>query len=157
MNLQAALFMTIFLGIFQAIGGTAFGYGLRALRSGVVAGFMLIWGAGFGGIPLLIGTLTLLTSRYPLMALIGPLLFLAAIGFSVFVWPRLTQDFGAATIALLGFGLIFLIVGLGVGAAMLAQREYFFALVFGGVFSLVGALCCAQPIGALIHGKTLGE
>ncbi len=158
MNLQSALFMMAFLGIFQVIGGLAIGSGLRGLRThGGSSLFLLIWGAGFGGIPLLMSLLILALSNYPLFALIGPIVFLGAIGFSIFLLPRLLQDFDAGTLITLGMGAIFLFVGLGVGVLLLLQRQFGMALIFGGIFTLVGGLLCAVPIGALIRGKTVGS
>lgn len=159
MDLQAALTLTVVLGIFQFMGGMGFGYGLRLLRGGRDAIFMLIWGAGFGGGALFGSISKLLESNYPLLALIGPALFLGAIPFSILLWPRLWQHPYAKALTLLGIGAFFLFVGLGIGivAIQLRPEQNCLMLPFAGVFILVGGLQCAVVIRALIRGERIGE
>ena len=163
MDLQAALTLTVGLGIFQFMGGMGFGYGLRLLRGGrdaiFSAIFMLIWGAGFGGGALFGSISKLLESNYPLLALIGPALFLGAIPFSIFLWPRLWQHPYAKPLTLLGIGALFLFVGLGVGigAIQLRPEQNCLTLPCAGVFILFGGLQCVLAIRALIRGERIGE
>jgi hypothetical protein len=58
----------LFLCIFEVLGGAAVGAFVRTLLRREPPGasiFFLIWGAGFGGIPLLVGGVMLLTSERP--------------------------------------------------------------------------------------------
>ena len=58
----------LFLSIFEVLGGAAIGAFVRTLLRREPPGitiFFLIWGAGFGGIPLLMGAIMLLTGDRP--------------------------------------------------------------------------------------------
>lgn len=64
MDLDNSLGMLIFFCIFEILGGAALGAAFRSLaRRDAMGLFFLIWGAGFAGIPLLIGAVTFLAAR----------------------------------------------------------------------------------------------
>lgn len=66
MESSDAFGMLLFLCIFEIIGGAAVGFALRGLLQRDLSGcFFLIWGSGFGGIPLVIGGVSFLTSGQP--------------------------------------------------------------------------------------------
>jgi hypothetical protein len=63
-----ALFLFFFLGLFNLIGGAVLGFGLRPLvrrQPQLVSVFFLVWGSGFGGIPLFMGAVFFLSSGLP--------------------------------------------------------------------------------------------
>ncbi len=156
---QELFFIVAFLGAFEVVGGIALGSGLRSLIKGQLSQdmFLIVWGAGFGGIPLVMNAAFTLTSRTPLLFFVGPALFGGAILIGFLVLPTLLANLGAGALITLGMGVLFLTIGLGVGVSMLMKREVFVGLLTGGTFTLVGALLCAVGIGPLLQGKSALE
>lgn len=73
----------LFLCIFEVLGGAAVGAFVRTLLRREPPGmsvFFLIWGAGFAGIPLIVGGAMLLTSERPAFFFAQLFVFLAAVG-----------------------------------------------------------------------------
>ena len=154
-----ALFPIGFLAIFQLIGGIALGNGLRSLISkrGGAETFFIIWGLGFGGIPLLIGTVFAATSGVPLLMLIGPGVYLGAILFGMLLLPWLSETIGGGLLLLLAMGLLFMSIGSIAGFVMVRQGEVVGGLLFGLIFFGVGALLSGSGIWSLITDKPTTE
>lgn len=84
------IFGVLFFGLFELLGGAAIGAGLRGLFSSERSGaevFLLIWGSGFGGIPLLISSATFISAGQPVYFLAGFGIFIGAIALA-FLIPR---------------------------------------------------------------------
>ncbi len=155
MTSQGAIFEILFLGLFNVIGGLALGHGLRGLvaERTLRDGFFIIWGAGFGGIPLIISLCTLLGTRSGPLFLVNPLLFLSAIVLNMTIVPELVRDIGAGTLVAIGVGAMFMFIGVGIGMTVFSKGSLAFALTVGGLFVLGGGLAFALGINALIRGK----
>ena len=72
----------LFLCVFEVLGGAAIGAFVRTLLRREPPGitiFFLLWGAGFGGIPLIIGGAQLLTSDRPALFYAQIFVFVMAI------------------------------------------------------------------------------
>ena len=72
----------LFLCVFEVLGGAAIGAFVRTLLRREPPGitfFFLLWGAGFGGIPLIIGAAELLTSDRPALFFAQIFVFVMAI------------------------------------------------------------------------------
>ena len=155
MTIQAATTLVLFLGIFNVVGGVAFGHGLRSLihdRSprGI---FMLIWGGFFGGVPCLMAASSLLAAHTGPLFLANPILFLSATVLSMTILPELVQDLGAGPLISIGMGAAFMFVGTSVGLAMLRQGTPAGGLAGGGLFVLAGGLIFALGVGQLLRPK----
>ncbi len=130
------------LCVFHMIGSAAMGATVRGwLRNGFScsSAFMIVWGALFGIAPLAIG--------YNLFVQHGAAyLFGIQIGVMVgtFLLVVLVPDwfkesFDAQTIAPIAFGGIFLLVGIGAGAAAFSEAPLM-AVLIGGLFAAIGGL-----------------
>ena len=153
------LFPLGFLAIFQLIGGMAVGSALRPLlvgRSEVSIG-LLVWGLGFGGIPMLIGTALAATSRFPLLALAGPALFLGAMLFGIVLLPWLVEAVGPGVLIVLGLSLLFMFIGVTAGVGMVRQADIGGGLFFGFIFFGVGALLSGIGLRNLLTDRPSGE
>lgn len=134
--------MLLFFCIFGVLGGAGFGAGLRSLVTRDFTGmFFLIWGAGFAGIPLVIGAITFLSQGQAIYFFAQLFVVLAAI-VTVALLPRdvlssAAQIKGAEVGALAGAALA--MVG---GALVVLNLHAGFNIVFlfGGVLALAGAL-----------------
>lgn len=130
----------IFFSIFQVIGGAALGAGIRSVLQHDLTGvFFIIWGAGFGGIPALIGAVTFIGSGQAVYFYAQLFIFLTTI-VTVMLLPR---DFlqkegqaGAESGAILGA--IMAMVGGGVVLFNVRGGDWI-ALLVGGIFALLGA------------------
>lgn len=84
------IFGVLFFGLFELLGGAAVGAGLRGLfsseRSGA-EGFLLIWGSGFGGIPLFISSAMFISAGQTIYFVIGLGIFVGAAALA-FLMPR---------------------------------------------------------------------
>lgn len=139
-----------FLAVFHVIGGAAMGIGTRQWRSswsgrGVrTMPFLLLWGAFFGGIPLIFG---LATAEWGLLA--GQVAILV-VCFGITFWfiEPLKEALGHQYIFMMVFGGIFMAAGALAGTLMLnsGQQSVWQALVFGGLFFAVGSLVFAAGI-----------
>jgi len=69
-----ALLMTLFFGVFIALGSVALGAGIRSRST-----FPIVWGAGFGGIPFLMALIPFFNAK---LWVLGPLaILLGAVGY----------------------------------------------------------------------------
>lgn len=141
MDLNDAFGTLIFLSLFEIIGGAAIGVAIRGLlRRDTMLVFFLIWGAGFGGIPFLIGALTFLAKGQTIYFYAQAFVFLTAI-VTVGLLPN---DFlrvqgettGAESGAILGA----IMTMLGGAVVLFTIREGLsIGLLIGGFFALLGA------------------
>ena len=148
-----------FLGIFQVIGGLVAGDGLRKLFVDRMLRSisLVIWGMFFGGIPAVLGIAMAAGTRQPLLALVGPLLFVGALVFGMLLLPWLAQELGAGTLLTLTVGLVFSLLGGGMVIAIVraGRGATFIGLIIGAVFGVVGLWLCWTAISALIRGTSL--
>ena len=139
-----------FLAVFHVIGGAAMGIGARQWRiawstKGARAlPFLLLWGALFGGIPLIFG---LATAEWVMLAGQAAVL-LAAFAITFWFIEPLKEALGHQYIFMMVFGGIFMAVGALTGTLMLSSGEQsgWQALVLGGLFFAVGSLVFAAGI-----------
>ena len=143
----------VFLGIFELIGGTAFGYGLRAMFKDRDMGqfFFLIWGGGFGGIPMLISVISGLAGPTPAPALVGPAIFFGMAAFALFLMEPLTSNFGAGPTVGLLFGAIFMLAGAVIGVLQFNRGHAVLPLALGGAIFLMGSLILALSANAMLR------
>lgn len=135
-------FLLAFLFPFHVLGGAAVGFVVRrVIESGFKLtsltgnGFMLLWGAMFGGLPLFFG----LAMGSGLFFALQLVLFLGTAALVAWQFEWLRDVYSLPAMWLASGGLVFLMIGLGVGAAMLGTGDttwLFFALLFGGVGGL---------------------
>ncbi|MDL1895673.1 hypothetical protein FBQ82_05330 [Anaerolineae bacterium CFX7] len=130
----------LFFCVFEVLGGGAVGTFVRSLlrrEPAGVASFFLIWGAGFGGIPLFVGGALLLTSERPILFFVQAFVFVMAIVLVALMPPDLfDQDAGnsvpkalvGAILCMFGAALVLLTLQDGVGVVTLVGA----ALAFGG-------------------------
>jgi len=148
-----------FLSIFQVIGGLVAGDGLhklfadRMLRS--IS--LIIWGMFFGGIPAVLGIAFAADTKQPLLALVGPLLFVGALLFGMLLLPWLVRELGAGTLVTLTVGMVFSLVGGSITVAIVRAGTgvTFIGLIIGAVFGVLGLWLCWTAISPLIHGTSL--
>ncbi len=141
-----------FLSLFHIIGATAVARGLRAVWSwlrGEKPGaafnsvYLLVWGALFGCVPFSLGLqLATQESGTPLVLLgevaVWGSAFLIALlaGDGIAGWLR---TFFNADTALIAFGGLFMLVGVGVGL-LTGQGDLLGGLLVGGIFTLAGGV-----------------
>ena len=155
-----------FFAVFHVIGGAAMGIGARQWRiawstKGVRSlPFLLLWGALFGGIPLIFG---LATAEWGMLASQAAIL-LAAFAITFWFSEPLKEALGHQYIFMMVFGGIFMAAGALAGTLMLSSgdQSVWKALVFGGLFFAVGSLVFAVGIvqwarAMGIKGETLAE
>lgn len=140
-----------FFSLFHVIGGAALGITLRGwvnnpTRENLFGRFFfLIWGGMFGCIPLAIGI------ENGTMAVQIVILLIAIV--VPFIWlDHLREMVSDKNVVMVGFGGIFLIAGLVAGGAMFREREWLFAALFGGIFSLVGGSIFVSGLLNLMRG-----
>lgn len=134
--------MLVFFAIFEILGGAAVGAGLRSVWRRNASGlFFLIWGAGFGGIPLIIGGATFL-SQGELMYFYAQLfVFVLAVVVVALVPDDLFErdrQLDRAEGFAIG-GAIMTMVG-GMVMVLTLQGGVSLPLLIGGFFALLGAL-----------------
>jgi hypothetical protein len=148
-----------FLAIFQLIGGLVAGDGLRMVFVKHAPGgiFLIVWGLFFGGVPALIGVAAAAGTRQPLLALVGPGVFIGALVFGMLLLPWIVQEYGAGTTLTLAVGCLFLLVGGStvVGIVRAGTGATIVGLIIGAIFGLVGLLLCWTSVSPLLHGQKL--
>jgi hypothetical protein len=143
-----------FLSIFHIIGGAAIGFTLRGLRDGfsMRVPFMLVWGAGFGGLPLVMGLAMFAQMEMPYLVLVQIFVFLGAILITALTPDWYFDAFKSKEIGMIGFGGIFLLVGIAV-AVVSFREEPLVALIFGGIFGGTGAFVFWSGIQSLFKSR----
>ena len=141
-----------FLSLFHIIGATAVARGLRAMWSWLRGGkpgavfnslYLFVWGALFGCVPFSLGLqLATKESGTPLVLLgegvVWGSAFLIALlaGDGIAGWLR---TFFNVDTALIAFGGLFMLVGVGVGL-LTGQNDLLGGLLAGGIFTLAGGV-----------------
>ena len=138
----------LFLSIFEILGGAAIGAFVRTLLRREPPGvtiFFLIWGAGFGGIPLLMGSIMLLTSDRPGLFFAQLFVFVMAIVL-VALMPSEIYDKDAdgnmptavvgAVLIMFGASVVLLTLSSGIGIGTFIGA----AVAFGGIVMLLRAV-----------------
>jgi len=133
----------VFLCIFEILGGAGLGVGLRNVlrRSPDPTGcFFLIWGAGFAGIPLLMGALTFLPSDKPVYFVAQAFVFLTAVLVAALTPETLFQD--SKDGSLFGLAVAGGVMALIGGAVVLVtwKEGINLGLLVGWFFGLLGTL-----------------
>jgi hypothetical protein len=131
--IESPLVALAFLSLFHVLGGAGLGIALRPLRVGdrVNVG-LAIWGAMFGGIPLIMSVETpwLLPAQFFLLAVAALLAF--------FYWDRIRELLGNANVLLILFGGVFFMAGSGAAGMLIEQRDFGMAALFGCLFGGLG-------------------
>ena len=142
----------VFVSIFHIIGGVAVGSTLRGLRNGFPCGkiFILIWGALFGCMPLAIGVETFTKTGAIYLLGIEILVLASAILGAALIPDWILESFSSVDLFPLGFGGLFLLVGLIVGGFSL-KTDPLFGLVFGCIFGGVGAVVFILGLRSLLQ------
>jgi hypothetical protein len=132
-------FVLAFLLPFHVGGGAALGVALHNTFKGGFScsgvfqnGFLFLWGAMFGGIPLLFG----LAMETPWFFAIELLTFVGAIVVVALGYDWLKDLYTNPGMFMGTFGLVFSLVGFGLAALMIGGGEPsggFIGLVFGGI------------------------
>lgn len=140
-----ALFVLAFLSIFHILGGGALGVALRNIREQPAAGCrshfgLIIWGLMFGGLPLMMGVAEPLLLVFQLLEIVGALLA------TLFFWDRIRELLGRTNVMLTLFGGIFFAAGCAAAGFLIKEKEWFMALLFGGLFGGVGAVVLSVGI-----------
>jgi hypothetical protein len=129
------------------------GIAIRRLREATpVVLFLILWGGLFGGIPLLIGWEIFLEEGLPILCIAQGAVFLGAILGAAFLPSVLVESLVSANTAIMGFGGIFLLVGVGVAAAMF-RENLLLALIIGLVFGVVGVGAVLLGFWNVLRGK----
>lgn len=137
-----------FVSLFELIGGTAIGSSARQFLRGqpsVTAFFLLIWGAGFGLMPLLLGAGLFLNAGMPLVFVAQVGIFVGTIAVVAFapdeLWsaletPGLHQMILGAVVVMLAAGFLALTLGSRV------EIQHIIAVLIGasGVWMLASGL-----------------
>ena len=140
-----------FLSVFHVVGGIALGVGARQWRSAwqaranrLVPPFLLLWGALFGGLPLIFG---LATQQGGLLAGQGAIL-LASFAITFWFYEPLKEGLGHQYVFMIVFGLVFISVGALVSVLMLRSdgTDPWQAVAMGGIFFAVGSLVLSAGI-----------
>lgn len=154
MSGEAAFATFLFFCVFEVLGGAAIGAFVRQVVRRQPPGatyFFLIWGAGFAGIPLLMGALMLLTSERPSLFLAQVFVFLMSIGlvalmpdemFSKDADGNFPTAIVGAVLAMFGAAILLLTwqAGFGVGTIIGAGAAF-----FGAVILLRAVLSVLRP------------
>ena len=135
-------FLLAFLFPFHLLGGAAVGIVLRKLidngfklTSLADNGFLLLWGGMFGGIPLFFG----LMMGSGLFFASQLVVFLGTAALVGWQFELLRGLYSLPAMWLASGGFVFLMIGLGIAAAMLGKGDtswLFLALLFGGIGGL---------------------
>jgi hypothetical protein len=142
-------FLMAFLLPFHLGGGVALGIVLHRMMQGGFKfsniagnGFLLVWGAMFGGLPLLFG----LTAGPSWLVLLQLATFLGTIIVVALCYEWLRDLYSHPAMFLATFGLVFLLIGAALTASLLGQSNsdgLLVGLIFagiGGLITLAGVL-----------------
>ena len=147
--LNSPLGMLSFLSLFHVIGAAGLGYGLRGVWNwlrGKEGGrgnalFLIVWGAGFGGIPFFFG-LDLARQGKPAVFLGEVLVWGSTFLVALLAWDEVMEwlrPFLHPDVFLVAFGGIFMLAGAAAGS-FIVREDPLFALLFGGLFVVIGGV-----------------
>lgn len=141
METTDGLTILLFLSIFEIVGGAAFGASLQKLLQRDLSGcFLLLWGAGFAGIPLVIGAGLQLTHGRPVYFLAQVAILALAIVTMMVLPSDFLENIGENNSIEAGaiVGAVFFLVG---GTVMLLTLRVGVGvpLFIGALFALIGA------------------
>lgn len=143
--------------IFNLIGGVAIGSVMRGILRRQVAChslFLLVWGAGFGGLPLIFGVQLL--DRWPWFLALQLFIFAAAILVTALVPDLYLESFKSPLVTYIGIGGVMLLIGIGAGVSVLLDAtDWLVKLVVGGIFALVGAGLFLNGLKLLMRDESL--
>src|SRR5262245_53734540 len=142
MDLDTPFGMLLFLSIFEALGGGAIGIALRGIVRRDYSGcFFLIWGAGFGGIPLIIGAASFSAMEAPTYFLAQLFVFFGAMALTALMptdfMPARGEDSTNQTLALVGA--VMAMVG-GAIVLLTLRNGVVITLLAGGIVAMVGVV-----------------
>lgn len=136
-------FLIAFLLPFHLGGGVALGIALHRMMQGGFKfsnlagnGFLLVWGAMFGGLPLLFG----LTAGPSWFAFLQLATFLGTIIVVALCYEWLRDLYSHPAMFMATFGLFFLLVGMALTVSLLGQSSIdglFVGLIFAGIGGLI--------------------
>jgi hypothetical protein len=139
--MEGAFEMLLFFSLFEVIGGAALGAGLRGLlRRNFATVFFLVWGAGFGGIPLLIGAVSFLGMGQPMYFYAQVFIFLTAVVTVMLLPDDFMQSSRTANTSEAGaiVGAVMAMIG-GTVVLLNLNGGNLIALLIGGFFAFLGA------------------
>ena len=133
--IEGSLLVLAFLSLFHILGGAGLGAALRPLRDGGKVNVGLaVWGAMFGGIPLL------MSIEVPWLLPLQLFEIGAAGLLTLLYWERIQELLGNTAVLLILFGGVFFMAGSGAAGMLIKQRDYGTAALFGGLFGGLGLL-----------------
>ena len=140
-----------FISIFHVLGGGALGLTLRGLRKGIEFNkiFFLVWGTGFGCMPLAIGAQNFAQANVMYLFVVEVLILAGAIVLTAFIPDWILDTFKSPDVVTIGMGGLFFFIGVVVGGAML-KTDPVFTLLFGGSFAGAGALLLYRGLRTLL-------
>ncbi|HEX7587676.1 MAG TPA: hypothetical protein VF478_05115 [Anaerolineae bacterium] len=140
-----------FVSIFHILGGIALGYAVRGLRNGFDGRkiFFLVWGAGFGCIPLAVGAGIFSDAHAIYLFGIEILVLASAIVVTALIPDEILDTFRSPELVPIEMGGLFILIGIVVGGAML-KTDPLFTILFGGSFAGAGALLFIRGLRALL-------
>jgi hypothetical protein len=121
-----------FVCLFHLLGGIAVGSWLRGLRHGFDSSkiFFLVWGAGFGCIPLAVGAQFFAQANTMYLFVIEILVLAGAIVVTALIPDWILDTFKSPDVTPIWWGGLFFFIGVVVGGAML-KTDPLFTLLFG--------------------------
>jgi hypothetical protein len=142
-----------FLCIFHLIGGAAVGYALRGVLRGKISCnsfFFFLWGALFGGIPLLFG-IQESQKGAPYFFLVQSVVFATAILVVAFIPDEFLEILSSPNITSLAVGGLFLMIGIAMLVTDIFElKSLQEKLLGGGIFVLVGGAVLLRGLWLLL-------
>ncbi|MBI4674859.1 MAG: hypothetical protein HY741_24730 [Chloroflexi bacterium] len=153
MNGSEAFSTFLFLCVFVVLGSAAIGAFVRTLLRREAPGvgiFFLIWGSGFGGIPLLMGGAILLPSERPALFYALVFVFVMAIMLVALMPSELFQKDASGNFPTAIVGAILAMFGAAV--LILTWREGLgIGLLFGGGMAIGGVVILFRAVLTALH------
>lgn len=148
------LALLFFFLLFNFLGACGIGFALRQIvrrQWDALPIFFLVWGAGFGGIPLFMGALFFIGAERPAYFLVQLTVVALTLVGMTFVPAELLEAFGTARMGRIVIGSILLIVGGGIlvlnlkGGVSLAQLAALGIVFVGMILLLTGVISALRP------------
>lgn len=140
-----------FVSIFHILGGGALGLTFRGLRKGFDFSkiFFLVWGTGFGCMPLAIGAQTFSEGNVMYLFVLEVLILVGAVLVTALIPDWMLDTFKSQDVMAVGMGGLFFFIGIVVGGALL-KSDPLMALLFGGAFAGSGGLLLYSRLRTLL-------